>query len=314
MHAGQARHIHPKGPGGATKGYKISNLSKYVPRDRRHLTILILILLTLSIAGCSAGGQKASKNEIILATTTSTYDSGLLDKLLPAFSKRHGYTVKPLAVGTGEALAMGERGDADVLLVHAPEAEEAFMTAGHGRSRRAVMFNWFLLLGPKDDPADVGKANSVTGALGAIFAEAAPFVSRGDDSGTHKKELSLWEMAGLEPISPWHQEVGQGMGATLRIADNKEAYTLTDEATFRAQEWTLSLRAFDLEDPRLMNKYSVIVVEPPRPELGNPEGAEVFGRWLAGQEGQDHIADFRAPGDNDPLFIPENTGDDDSGR
>ncbi len=104
------------------------------------------------------------------------------------------------------------------------------------------------------------------------------------------------------------------MGATLRIADNKEAYTLTDEATFRAQEWTLSLRAFDLKDPRLMNKYSVIVVEPPRPELGNPEGAEVFGRWLASQEGQDHIADFRAPGDDDPLFIPENTGDDDSGR
>lgn len=246
----------------------------------------------------------ASKNEIILATTTSTYDSGLLDQLLPAFVERHGYTVKPLAVGTGEALAMGERGEADVLLVHAPQAEEAFMAAGHGRSRRSVMYNWFLLAGPKNDPAGVQETASVTAALAAISTGAAPFISRGDNSGTHKKELALWLGAGAETAGPWYKEVGQGMGATLRIADEKKAYTLTDEATYRTQVQTLSLHPFDLKDERLKNEYSVIVIDHKRPSVGNSDGAEAFARWLAGPQSQNLIADFRVPGDDKALFIP----------
>lgn len=258
----------------------------------------------MTASGCSSMAQTASKNDIILATTTSTYDSGLLDTLLPAFTERHGHAVKPLAVGTGEALAMGERKDVDVLLVHAPEAEKAFMAAGHGRSRRYVMYNRFILVGPKKDPAGAGKTDSVAAALRAIFADAALFVSRGDDSGTHKKELSLWQTAGLEPSGPWYQEVGQGMGATLRVTDEKQAYTLTDEAIFRSQRQTVSLRTFKLDDPALRNEYSVIVVDHQRPDIGNTQGAEAFARWLVGPEGQSLIADFRIPGDDKAPFIP----------
>ncbi len=283
----------------------MENMPRCIHKELRRSIVLITTLVALVVAGgCSGAAQKASKNEIILATTTSTYDSGLLDKLLPAFIERHGYAVKPLAVGTGEALAMGERGDADVLFVHAPEAEEAFMAAGHGRSRRFVMYNRFLLVGPKSDPAGVGKTDSVTAALQAISAGVAPFVSRGDDSGTHKKELSLWQTAGFEPAAPWYQEVGQGMGATLRITDEKETYTLTDEAIFRLQRRTLSLRAFKFDDPELKNKYSVIVIDHQRPDVGNDEGAEAFARWLVGPQGQSLIADFRVPGDDKALFVP----------
>ena len=280
-------------------------MPRYMHKKLRRSIVLIATLVALTVAGgCSGAAQKASKNEIILATTTSTYDTGLLDTLLPAFTERHGYTVKPLAVGTGEALAMGERGDADVLLVHAPEAEAAFMDAGHGRSRRSVMYNWFLLVGPKSDPAGVGEIDSVTAALSKIISNASPFISRGDDSGTHKKELLLWRAAKLSPEAPWYQEVGQGMGATLRITDEKEAYTFADEATFRAQARTLSLRPFDLEDDRLKNEYSVIVIDHRRPDVGNDKGAAAFARWLVGPESRSLIADFRVPGDNKALFIP----------
>lgn len=273
-------------------------------KNRIYLIVALALGVLLLISGCSNGRKPAVANEIILATTTSTYDTGLLDRLLPAFTERHGYKVKPLAVGTGEALLMGKRGDADVLLVHAPEAEEVFMAAGGGRSRRAVMYNWFLLVGPEDDPADVKEMNSVTAALEAIAETGSPFISRGDDSGTHKKEVSLWRTAGLEPAEPWYREVGQGMGATLRVADEKEAYTLTDEATFQSQRESLSLRAFKLDDPGLRNKYSVIVIDHKRPDVGNYEGARAFARWLVGPQGRSLIADFRIPGDGKALFVP----------
>lgn len=235
---------------------------------------------------------------MILATTTSTYDTGLLDKLAPAFTERYGYKVKIIAVGTGEALAMGERGEADVLLVHAPDAEKAFMAAGYGTSRKPVMYNWFLLVGPEKDPAGARATNSITAAFQVISENKVPFISRGDNSGTHKKELALWKANKGQPKRPWYQEVGQGMGATLRIADEKQAYALTDEGTFRAQQKNLSLQAFDLKDRQLRNEYSVIVVT-------DNAGSNTLSRFLIGQQGQSLIRKFRSPEYKKPLFTPD---------
>ncbi len=257
-------------------------------------SVLILLLAVLLLSGCSS----KTSSDLILATTTSTYDTGLLDKLAPAFTERYGQKIKVIAVGTGEALAMGERGEADVLLVHAPDSERAFMAAGHGQSRKPVMYNWFLLVGPQEDPAGAGSAGNIIAAFQAINETQSTFISRGDNSGTHKKELALWEAGSRKPQGSWYQEVGQGMGATLRIADEKQAYALTDEGTFRVQRKSLSLRAFKLKDRRLRNEYSVIVVT-------DNAGAHAFSRFLISRQGQSLIRGFRSPGHKKSLFTPD---------
>jgi len=195
----------------------------------------------------------APKPSIQLATTTSLDNSGLLKALLPAFEQRHGVAVHVIATGTGKALKLGENGDVDVLLVHAPPAERAFIDNGCGIGRTTFMKNDFVIIGPKDDPAGISGETDAVKALTKISAAATTFVSRGDDSGTHKKEKTLWEAAGLTPAGPWYLETGQGMGATLKIADEKKACTLTDRGTFLAFEDKIELVVRSAGDPRLEN-------------------------------------------------------------
>jgi tungstate transport system substrate-binding protein len=205
----------------------------------RTATVLAL-LVTLALAACGDddSGQsdaRTGNGQMILATTTSTQDSGLLDDLVPKFEGESGCSVKTIAVGSGEALELGEKGNADVLLVHSPKAEQEYMDGGHGLSRKAVMYNDFIVVGPKDDPAKIKGADSVAEAFTRIAKAEAPFASRADESGTNAKELSIWEAAGIEPKGSWYIETGQGMGETLTIASQKQAYTLSDRGTYLAK-------------------------------------------------------------------------------
>jgi tungstate transport system substrate-binding protein len=238
------------------------------------------------------------KRPIILATTTSTVDTGLLDMLVPKFEEKTGFQVKTIAVGSGEALAMGSRGAADVLLVHAPAAEEKLMAEGAGARRLAVMHNEFFLVGPPDDPAGA-KGATATEALRRIAEKKAVFVSRGDDSGTHKKEKALWGEAAVKPEGAWYVEAGQGMGATLTIANEKRGYTLTDSGTFYSMQG-IELAVAVQGDPLLANPYHVIEV---KAEGANAEGARAFADFLVGAEGQALIARFEKGGHK--LFTPD---------
>jgi len=268
----------------------------------------------LVVAACSSGGDTAqsasepsararpigpSPRPVVLATTTSTYDTGLLDHLIPGFEKRSGLTVKTVAVGTGQALELGRRGEADVLLVHAPKEELEFVEAGHGRNRRAVMHNDFVVVGPPGDPAGIRGGRDAAAALGAVARAAAPFVSRADRSGTHTKEHELWQAAGVEPAGAWYAETGQGMGATLRVASEREAYSLSDRGTFIATE-NLELEVLVEGDPRLFNPYHVIEV------VGadvNAEGAAALAGFFVEQGAQEAIRGFEFHGK--PLFVPD---------
>lgn len=264
--------------------------------------VSLVILLAAALTACQA---KPVYPEIILATTTSTQDSGLLDALVPMFEQESGYTVKTVAVGTGQALKMGEEGNADILLVHSPKAEEAFMQAGFGLERHLIMHNDFVLVGPATDPAGIRNAASTTQALIQIANAAAPFVSRGDDSGTHKMERSLWEAAGSPHLSGWYIESGQGMGATLRIASEKQAYTLTDRATYLANRATLQLEVLLKGDPSLLNIYHVIVVNPEKWPQVNLSGARAFVKFLLAPETQALIGQFGVSEYGQPLFFPD---------
>jgi tungstate transport system substrate-binding protein len=260
----------------------------------------------LALAGCGgsgAGGSGADDagGSMVLATTTSTQDSGLLDVLVPAFEKSGSCVVKTVAVGSGQALAMGERGDADVLLVHSPSAETAYMKAGHGRSRKAVMHNDFVVVGPKSDPAGVRGASDAATALKRIADARAPFASRGDDSGTNAKELSLWNEAGVKPHGSWYIETGQGMGQTLTIADQKQAYTLADRGTFLATNGLES--TIDYEGSAdLLNTYHVIVVKHPGTNTGC---AREFSGWIREKQVQHTIATFGVKRYGQQLFVPD---------
>jgi tungstate transport system substrate-binding protein len=254
----------------------------------------------LLAAGCSSDSGEES-SEAILATTTSTQDSGLLDELLPDFEEEFDCTIKTVAVGSGEALEMGENGDADVLLVHSPEAEEEYMDGGHGLSRDPVMHNDFVIVGPEADPAQVGDATDAADGLARIAASESRFASRGDDSGTHAKELSLWEQAGVEPSGDWYIETGQGMGETLTIAGQMSAYTLTDRGTFLATANLDSTIAYEGSDD-LQNYYHVIVVD--RGEEPVP-CAEEFATWLQEPEVQERIGEFGVEEYGEPLFVPD---------
>lgn len=258
----------------------------------------------LVAAGCASdqpGSSGGASGNMILATTTSTQDSGLLDEILPLFDRVSECTVKTVAVGSGQAIEMGRKGDADVLLVHSPEDEEQFMADGHGASREAVMHNDFVVVGPPDDPAGIAEAGSAVEALQRISRQKASFASRGDDSGTHTKELALWEEAGIAPSGSWYLETGQGMGDTLTIADQKQAYTLADRSTFLATESLDSEIGFEGSDD-LLNNYHVIVVDH---EATNADCAEDFSAWILDEPVQDVIGEFGVEEYGEQLFVPD---------
>ncbi len=245
-----------------------------------------------------------SKGEIILATTTSTQDSGLLDVLLPLFEKRTGWKAKPIAVGSGQALTMGRRGDADVLLVHSPDAEVQLMSEGYGKERLLVMHNDFIIVGPPSDPAGVA-GKSALDAMRAIGAKGATFISRGDDSGTNALELKLWKQAGVEPRGRgWYQESGQGMGATLQIADQKSGYTVSDRATFLALKG-IALKVLSEGDKAYFNVYHVITLNTEKNPKINAAGGQAFSDFMVSREAQEVIASFGKEKYGQPLFFPD---------
>ena len=262
--------------------------------------------------GDDTGKEEPAKENgtIILSTTTSTQDSGLLDFLLPKFTEKTGIEVKTVPVGTGKALQMGRDGEADVLLVHAKESELELVEDKAGTERRDVMYNDFILVGPKDDPVAV-KANSsedIKMALKTINDEKATFVSRGDDSGTHKKELKIWEAAEVTPSGEWYIEAGSGMGDVLKMADEKQAYTITDRATYLSMKDDLDLMIVTEGDENLLNQYGVIPVNPEvlgeKADQINNEGAVEFMEWITSEEGQALIKEFGVEEYGEPLFIP----------
>jgi len=250
--------------------------------------------------------QNNESERLILATTTSTQDSGLLDYILPVFEEETGITVDVVAVGTGQALEMGKNGEADILLVHAKESEEEFVAEGHGLERRDVMYNDFILVGPKDDPLKLkgNYPNDIVGAFKAIAQNEATFVSRGDDSGTHKKELSLWSKAGIEPEGQWYLEAGSGMGDVLAITNEELAYTLSDRATYLSMRDTLDLEILVEGDQNLFNQYGIIPVNPEKNEKINAEGAQKFMEWLLSDETQELIGTYGVEEFGQPLFVP----------
>jgi tungstate transport system substrate-binding protein len=238
---------------------------------------------------------------MLLATTTSTRDSGLLDDLLPGFEGTSGCSVKTLAVGSGEAMEIGARGDADALLVHSPAAEEEFMAAGHGSSRKLVMHNDFVLVGPAADPARIENADDAREALARVASAGARFASRADESGTHAKELELWEAAGIEPGGSWYIETGQGMGETLTIAGQKQAYTLSDRGTFLATESLDGELLFE-GGRDLLNPYHVIAV---RGDQVNGACARAFSSWITAPATQRRIGRFGVADYGEPLFFAD---------
>ncbi len=262
---------------------------------------LILSLALLRTTQAHAADSPA----VILATTTSTQDTGLLDVLIPAFERASGLSVKTIAVGTGAALIMGEKGDADVLLVHAPKAEEQYMADGRGLERDLVMHNRFIIVGPASDPAHVHDATSAADAFKRIAAADVPFVSRADDSGTNKKELELWKIAGVLPRGARYISSGSGMADTLHIASQKDAYTLTDDGTYLAQRATLDLTS-ELDDAAdLKNVYHVIVVKPIAGHINNQSGGEAFAKYLISADGQRLIGSFGQARFGRPLFAAD---------
>ncbi|GAC1574380.1 MAG: substrate-binding domain-containing protein [Candidatus Elarobacter sp.] len=247
----------------------------------------------------------AASPSVVLATTTSTQDTGLLDVLVPAFETSSGYSVKTIAIGTGAALAMGERGDADVLLVHAPSAEGAYMAKGRGLSRALVMHNAFILVGPPNDAAGATGSATAQDAFAAIARAQATFVSRADDSGTNIKELALWKAAGVSPEGPWYVRTGSGMADTLHIASQKRAYTLTDDGTYLSQRATLALSPLVEDAKDLRNVYHVIVVKPIEGHVSNEPGAAAFARFVTSAEGQRIIATYGREKFGRALFSPD---------
>ena len=245
-------------------------------------------------------------HDVLLATTTSTRDAGLLDSLLPVFERQSGYTVKVIAVGSGEALQLGRRGDADVVLAHAPAAERALVDSGYFVRRRLVMHNMFLIVGPPDDPADIRDMRSAVAALRRIDSLGAPFVSRGDHSGTHLRELELWRRAGVSaPAGVWYMESGQGMGQTLQMAEEKRAYVLTDIATYLAWRDRVSLVPLVQGDPALYNVYHVLELNPKNAPRINVEGGRALADFFVAPATQQLIGEFGRRRFRQSLFVPD---------
>jgi len=267
----------------------------------------ILMLGTLAWAAEETPGKAApakAGSDVILATTTSTVDSGLLDVLVPLFEKQTGYRVKTISVGTGQALAMGEKGEADVLLCHAPAAEKKLVDAGLVTNYQLVMHNDFVIVGPPSDPAGI-KGKSSADALRLVSQKEAVFVSRGDDSGTNKQEKAIWKAAGVSPEGKWYQQSGQGMGATLLMASEKAGYTLTDRATYLAQKANIALTILSEGDRDLLNIYHVMQVNPAKFDRVNAAGGKAFVEFMVAAETQKTIGAFGKDKYGQPLFFPD---------
>ncbi len=265
-------------------------------------------LAAFTLVAARAGAAEKGAKALILATTTSTQDSGLLDALLPVFERETGYVAKTIAVGTGQALAMGRRGEADVLLVHAPAEEQKLVDEGFGASRRLVMHNDFVVVGPPADPAKIKGDATSKDAFKKIAAAGATFLSRGDDSGTHSKEKAIWKAAGVNPEGQrWYQQTGLGMGETLNVASEKGGYTLSDRGTLlaRGKARPLGLEILVQGEPTLLNVYHVIEVSPARWPKVNAAGAKAFADFMVSKRGQELIGKFGVDRFGAPLFFPD---------
>jgi tungstate transport system substrate-binding protein len=281
---------------------------------QRKTSFVVLLLLAASVilGACqpvtapAAGDAAAAPAKLILATTTSTQDSGLLDVILPDFEQQANADVDVVAVGTGQALQLGTDCNADVVLVHARAREDKFMADGDGARREDVMFNDFIILGPPSDPAGIKGMTDGAAAMTMIAGAQAPFISRGDDSGTHTKELSVWKAAGIEPAGDWYISAGQGMGAVLTMANEQQAYTLSDRATYLARTLEGTELAIMVEgDPVLFNPYGVIVVNPEKCGNVNAELANQFVDWIISVPTQELIASFGQAEFGQSLFTPD---------
>jgi tungstate transport system substrate-binding protein len=275
---------------------------------------LVVALVSVSLlVGCAAQPTaspvpptRPPPERLVLATTTSTYDSGLLDDILGDFEEQYNATVEVIAVGTGQALKLGEDGNADVLLVHARAREDKFMADGHGVRREDVMYNDFVFVGPADDPAGIKGWESAAEAFAQLAQAQATFVSRGDDSGTHTKEKSIWKEAGMEPSGDWYLSAGQGMGAVLTMADEQQAHTLSDRATYLARKGEgLELEILVEGDPILFNPYGVIAVNPDKNDQINSDLSNAFIDWLISVPVQEKIGQFGKDTFGMPLFYPD---------
>jgi tungstate transport system substrate-binding protein len=272
---------------------------------------ILLVMAAIGLSAASLGAQETSTpvartgpRDVILATTTSTADTGLLDALGPLFKNATEYTLKPIAVGSGAALELGKRGEADVVLAHSPAAEQTFMEEGYGSERRTVMFNDFVIVGPEDDPAGIAGNPSAVEAMRQIADSQSRFVSRGDESGTNALELRLWKQAGIEPAGEWYIESGTGMGETLTIANEREAYTITDRGTYLALRDRLALPILVEGDKALINIYHVITLNPANGPNINSEGGEAFMTFLLDPATQKFIGEFGIDEFGEPLFTP----------
>lgn len=268
--------------------------------------VALIIVTALVVLGATGVFAAPKQRNIILATTTSTQDSGLLDKLIPIFEKETGYFVKTIAVGSGQAMKMGEKGEADVMLVHSPDAEKKFIEQGYGINRRLVMHNDFLIVGPGADPAKIKGVKSSADALKKIASANALFLSRGDNSGTHAKEKTLWKKAGINPDGQkWFQETGLGMGQTLNVAAEKKGYTLTDRGTYLAIQKNLGMEILTEGDSALLNIYHVIEVNSAKWPKANAEGAKAFSDFMVSKSTQNIIKTFGVDQYGSPLFFPD---------
>jgi tungstate transport system substrate-binding protein len=279
---------------------------------KRTLLLALAAVMALSLVACGGAEEEPEGEEpvaeepvevtnVILASTTSTEDSGLFSELVPAFQDAYPqYRIDVVAVGTGQALEIGRAKDADILLVHAKADEEQFVADGYGIERRDVMYNDFVIVGPESDPAGIAGSDDAAAALTAIATGGHTFVSRGDDSGTHKKELSLWDSAGIETSGEWYLSIGQGMGDTLNMASESEAYTLADRGTYLSMKDRIELVVVVEGDERLFNPYGVIVVT----DASNLEGAQAFADWIVSADGQNVIREFGVDTYGEPLFVP----------
>ena len=266
--------------------------------------LLGIVFLLLFLSGVTS--VHAQPKTIILATTTSTQDSGLLDVLLPIFEKKTGYFVKTIAVGSGQAMVMGQKGEADVLLVHSPAAEKKFVTEGYGINRRIIMHNDFIIVGPSEDSAKIKGMRSAAESFKKIASAKALFLSRADKSGTHVKEMDIWKAAGINPESEkWYQQTGLGMGQTLSVAAEKKGYTLADRGTYLALKKNLGLDILVEGDAILLNIYHVIEVNPAKWPKINVAGAKAFADFMVAKETQDIIKTFGVDKFGSPLFFPD---------
>jgi tungstate transport system substrate-binding protein len=262
-----------------------------------------VICLSILTGSTAVFGQNRT---IILATTTSTQDSGLLDVLIPVFEKKTGFFVKTIAVGSGQAMAMGQKGEADVLLVHSPAAEKKFVAEGYGINRRIIMHNDYIIVGPPNDPVRIKGVKPTSEAFKKIASEKGLFLSRGDNSGTHSKERDIWKAAGINPEGEkWYQQTGLGMGQTLNVAAEKKGYTLADRGTYLALRKNLGLDIFVEGDAILLNVYHVIEVNPAKWSKANGAGAKAFSDFMVSKETQDIIKTFGVEKFGSPLFFPD---------